>query len=144
MGWQFLFNFIRVNHKLQAVIWASPSIIIKKISSPFVFSPTKMIFSILPAVIRAYPLIEFGQKIKSTILLDPPLVLGGRGGQICAYMIYGWFSRDVHIQAAPNRNTSYTSPRWYLFVQWSIEVGWTVVSSRRCYSRKWMSLVYSR
>ena len=33
------------------------------------------IFSILPAVIRAYPLIKFGQKFQSTLFLEPPLVL---------------------------------------------------------------------
>ena len=30
---------------------------------------------ILPAVIRAYPLIKFEDKIQPTLLLEPPLVL---------------------------------------------------------------------
>ena len=48
-------------------------LIFKKISSLPDFSPTQMFFfSTLPAVIRAYPLIEFGQQFQSTLLLEPP------------------------------------------------------------------------
>ena len=39
------------------------------------FTYSNEIFSILPAVIRAYPLIKLGLKFQSTLLLEPPLVL---------------------------------------------------------------------
>ena len=62
---------------LPAVIWVSLFLNIQINFSLFVFSPkyTNEIFFILPAVIRAYPLIKFGQKFQSTLLLEPPLVL---------------------------------------------------------------------
>ena len=65
-------NFLEKNIR---VIGGVP--VFKKISSLFVFSPmyTNEIFSILPAVIRAYPLIKFGQIFQSTLVLEPPLAL---------------------------------------------------------------------
>ena len=42
---------------------------------PCFFIYTNEIFSTLPAVIRAYPLIRFEEKVQHTLLLEPPLVL---------------------------------------------------------------------
>ena len=133
-GRQFLFSFIRVIHKLHWQEYRPP------------WTPKPRPFTLFCRLICQS--LSFLGALAGTPGFPNfkwPLNILNRGEvKKCAYIIYGWFPRDVHFQAAPNRNSSYTSPRWYLFVQWSIEVGWTVVSSRRCYSRKWMSLVYSR
>ena len=61
---------------LPIVIWASPFINIQENFQPFCFfTYTIEFFSILPAVIRAYTLIKFGQQFQSTFLLEPALVL---------------------------------------------------------------------
>ena len=51
-------------------------LIFKKISSlPVFFTYTNEKISTLPAVIKAYPVIKFEEKLQPTLLLEPPLVL---------------------------------------------------------------------
>ena len=45
-------------------------LIFKKISILPVFSPKQMIFSILPAVIWAYPFVKFEGKLQPTLVLE--------------------------------------------------------------------------
>ena len=69
------FLIFRKFSTLSAVIWASPFINIQENFQSFCFfTYTREIFSIFPAVIRAYPLIKFGQKVQSILLLEPPLL----------------------------------------------------------------------